>query len=142
MPATVTIYPPVSMLEATSVKLEEVLSMAKACKAAGQRLLAMTFLMPTEDTVDILYHFDTDLHMIHYRLSVSREERVPSISSVYFCAMLYENEACDQYGVQFDGLVLDYQGSLYFDADNPSPYVRGPSYSISTSEQKADDLID
>ena len=37
---------------------------------------------------------------------------MPSISGVLFTAFLVENEIRDQFGIMFDGLVLDYQGKL------------------------------
>jgi ech hydrogenase subunit D len=38
---------------------------------------------------------------------------VPSISSIYSCAFLYENEMHDLFELQVDGMVVDFKGNLY-----------------------------
>ncbi len=42
---------------------------------------------------------------------------MPSISPVYFAAFLIENEIEDQFGIKFDGLVLDFGGTLYLEEE-------------------------
>ena len=41
------------------------------------------------------------------------EARIPSISSIYWCAFLYENEIHDLFNVQVDGIAVDFHGHLY-----------------------------
>ena len=41
------------------------------------------------------------------------EARVPSISSLYWCAFLYENEMHDLFNVRVDGMTVDFHGHLY-----------------------------
>ena len=50
--------------------------------------------------------------------------------------MLVENESRDQYGITWDGLILDFQGSLYLEKDTPPPLLRGPSCTLSTVTKK------
>ena len=38
----------------------------------------------------------------------------------------------DHYGIVWDGLVVDFEGSLYLEKDTPPPLLRGPSCTIST----------
>jgi ech hydrogenase subunit D len=38
---------------------------------------------------------------------------VPSISSIYGCAYLYENEMHDLFGIKVEGMALDFHGTLY-----------------------------
>jgi len=38
---------------------------------------------------------------------------VPSISSIYGCAILYENEIHDLFNVKVDGLTVDFHGNFY-----------------------------
>ena len=51
------------------------------------------------------------------RLTVAKGESVPSISGVYFAALLIENETQDHFGVTFDGLVLDFGSRLYLEEE-------------------------
>ena len=95
--------------------LESVVGEAVKMKAQGARFLTMTAVALDENTTEILYTYDQDLTMTHYRLAVPKDTHVPSISPVYFAAFLVENEIRDQFGVVFDGLVLDFGGKLYLD---------------------------
>ena len=47
---------------------------------------------------------------------------LPSISSFYWSAFLYENEIHDLFGVTVLGMAVDFHGSLYKTAE-PAPYV-------------------
>ncbi|SKA75139.1 NADH-quinone oxidoreductase subunit C [Desulfobaculum bizertense] len=86
-------------------------------KNQGYRLVGMTCTNKTEETVDLLYHLDRDLEMHTLRMEALRDAPVPSISGVYFCAMLPENEMRDQFALVFDGLVLDFNRTLLLDEE-------------------------
>lgn len=122
----------VATLEAEPIALGDVLSTAQSNHDAGYRLVTMTVVNLGDGRLDIIYHFDKKLRMRHYRLTVPVGAVVPSISGIYFCALLIENESRDHYGLVFDGLVVDFQGSLYLEKDTPPPLLRGPSCTIST----------
>jgi len=96
-------------------------------KAAGWRLVALTAVPSGEDAVEVLYHFDLNLVLSHLRLRVARNGRLPSISPVYFAAFLVENEIQDQFELGFDGLVLDYDRTLFLEEEVrslSSPFFR------------------
>lgn len=86
-------------------------------KNDGYRLLTMSCTELDEDYVDILYHMDKDLELTHLRMKQKKNEKVPSISGIYFAALLVENEMRDQFALEFDGLVLDFNRTLYLDED-------------------------
>jgi len=83
----------------------------------GYRFLTMSCVDLGEGGFDLLYHFDKDLSLVNYRLTVEKGVAVPSVSPIYFCALLIENEIRDQFGVTFDGVVLDFGGTLYLEED-------------------------
>jgi len=124
--------PSVVWFEAETITLDQVKSMAQENKDAGHRFLTMTVVNLNNDFLDILYHFDNNLAMHHYRLTVAVGVPVPTISDIYFCSLLIENESRDHYGIIFEGLVLDFKGSLYLEPDIIAPLMRGPSCTIST----------
>ncbi len=99
------------------VTLETVVAEVTKIKAEGSRLITMTCIDLDEGNFEILYHFDKDLKDRHLRMKVAKGTAVPSISPVYFAAFLIENEIEDQFGVKFDGLVLDFGGTLYLDEE-------------------------
>ena len=79
------------------------------------------------DVFEVNYSFDRELRFRNLRLQVSAAgARLPSVSGVYFCAFLYENEIHDLFGIQFDGLVLDFKGTLYHTA-TPFPFAGSPA---------------
>ncbi|MCG8635865.1 MAG: NADH-quinone oxidoreductase subunit C [Desulfobacterales bacterium] len=87
-------------------------------KSRGYRFVTITCLELDENTLEMIYHFDRELEIIHYRMQVAKDETMPSLSPVFFAAFLVENEIYDQFGMKFDGLVLDFGGTLYLDEDD------------------------
>jgi ech hydrogenase subunit D len=105
-------------------------------KVQGYRLVTLSCTELDETTLDILYHFDKDLELKHLRLTARKGEPVPSISPVYFAALLVENEIQDFFGLAFDGLAVDFKGMLYLEEEAvKTPYCR---FSLRTSATSAD----
>ncbi len=64
--------------------------------------------------VELTYSFDRDSRLANLRFQVpAAGARVPSISSIYWCAFLYENELHDLFNIQVDGMAVDFHGLLY-----------------------------
>lgn len=89
-------------------------------KSEGYRFVTITCVEIDEDSVELLYHFDKNLELVHFRLSVLKNKPVQSISPLFFAAFLVENEIIDQFGLEFKDLVLDFGGTLYLDDDEVS----------------------
>lgn len=99
-------------IEATPVTPAQIVAEVTKLKAEGYRLVTMTSVEIDAENMEILYHFDKDLVLKNLRLTIKKGGTMPSISGVLFTAFLVENEIRDQFGITFDGLVLDYQGKL------------------------------
>ena len=85
------------------------------------------------DTVEVNYSFDRELQFRNLRITLPQASaRLPSISGVYFCAFLYENEIHDLFGISFDGLVLDFKGTLYKTA-TPFPFAGASAPAVTTA---------
>jgi ech hydrogenase subunit D len=79
----------------------------------GYRLVQIGATRLPED-VELTYSFDLESRLINLRFQVpAAEARVPSISSIYWCAFLYENELHDLFNVQVDDMAVDFHGHLY-----------------------------
>jgi len=112
-------------MDASPITAQGLVALAKEKFDAGYRLLTLSCVDLGEAGFDILYHYDKDLHLENYRLTVPHGETVPSISGVYFAALLVENEIRDQFGVRFDGIVLDFGGTLYLEDEvRTSPFCK------------------
>ena len=101
----------------SSITTGDIVPAAKRMKQAGYRLVTLTAVDLDERSVDLIYHFDRELGLSHFRVNVTKGRPVPSICGVYFAAVLVENEIQDQFGLRFDGLALDYDAGLYLEEE-------------------------
>ena len=104
-----------NILKSTQVTPVTLIDQVRQLKEQGFRFVTMTCMEKDETTLELIYHFDRDLLLTHLRLESLKTAPLPSISPVYFAAFLVENEIIDQFGTKFDGLVLDFGGTLYLD---------------------------
>jgi ech hydrogenase subunit D len=96
-----------------TIAVDQLLDKVRAKRAQGCRLVQISATR-LPDQVELTYSFDLDTRLTHLRLSLpAAESRVPSISAVYGCAVLYENEIHDLFNVTVDGLALDFHGNFY-----------------------------
>lgn len=119
--------------ESKSVTPDTIVAEAQALADAGWRFVTLSQTVLSEDTLALYYHFDKALTMTHLRMEVDKNKPIPSISGVYFCALLIENETQDQFGVKFDGLPLDFHGGLYLEGE----VTRAPFFTMTTARKKA-----
>jgi ech hydrogenase subunit D len=111
--------------EIITVESDRLVGEVAKLKVQGYRLVTLTCTEIDETTLDILYHFDKDLALRHLRLAAVKGGAVPSISPVYFAALLVENEIQDFFGLRFENLVVDYRGTLYLEEEAlRTPYCR------------------
>jgi len=99
------------------VTADQIVGEVMHMKNDGYRLVTYSTYQEGENKLGILYHFDKNLEMTHLRLVADMDKPIPSISGVLFAALLIENEIRDQWGVSFEGLVLDFNRTLYLDAE-------------------------
>jgi ech hydrogenase subunit D len=59
-----------------------------------------------------LYHFDKDMELQNLRIKAERGEEVQSISKIYLCAVLVENEMKELFGLNIMGMSIDYGGHM------------------------------
>ncbi len=102
-------------METFKITPQALVEKCEEMKLKGWRFVTITCLEIDEDNLEMIYHFDKDLEIVHYRMQVSKKETVPSLSPVFFAAFLVENEIIDQFGVTYENLVLDFGGTLYLD---------------------------
>jgi ech hydrogenase subunit D len=101
-----------------AVTLENLLPEVQKRFDEGLRLVGLTAVELTDQNAfDVLYHFDKDLNVQHLRLTVPKEAPVPSTSGIYFLALLAENEIKDQFGVNFQNILIDFGCALYMEPE-------------------------
>ncbi len=100
-----------------SVKAE-----AAKLKEDGYRMVQICAI-PQDGSAELIYSFDKDLAMVNLRLTVPNGTHVESITPSFWSAFIYENEVHDLFGVDFDGMVLDYKGN-FFRTGQPTPWKK------------------
>jgi ech hydrogenase subunit D len=103
--------------ETILVTKETVIGETAKIKIDGYRFVTMTCVELDENQVDVIYHFDKNLQLKHFRFTVPKDTLIPSISVVYQSAFLAENEIQDLFGIHFDNLIIDYRRTLYFEGE-------------------------
>ena len=99
------------------VTIDNIVGEVMNMKNDGQRFVTLSTYQEADGRIGILYHFDKDYENTHLRLVADMDKPIPSVSGVYFGALLVENEIRDQWDVVFDGLVLDFNRTLYLDPE-------------------------
>ena len=98
---------------------EHLIAEAQNMKYDNYRFVTATCVDTGDGYLDVLYHFGKDYELASYRVRVRKDEEIPSISGVYFCAMLVENEMKELFGLKVKGLVVDYGGHLLLSEGAP-----------------------
>ena len=88
------------------------------------------------DKFEIIYHFapqESSEPLKHIRVKIAKDDTIPSISSMYLCAVLIENEIQELFNVQISDIALDWQKrflrskeSLEAELLKPTPYEPKP----------------
>ena len=61
--------------------------------------------------------------MVTLRLEIDENQEVASITHIYPCAFIQENEAAELFGVNISHIKPDYHGTLYR-IDEPAPFKK------------------
>jgi hypothetical protein len=117
------------------VSKAELVSEAQGMLAQKARFATATCL-DLGDRFEVIYHFeleDSAEFVKHIKVNIGKEETLPSISSIYFCAALIENEMQDHFNIKIDGLALDFNKRFLRGKESPEysllkpvPYVPEP----------------
>ena len=82
---------------------------------------------------EVIYHYNLEngLRMKHLRLKVDKNETVPSISNIYLCASLIENEMQELYQLKLSKIAIDFSGGFLVTKETPTSYmIKAPDYKL------------
>ncbi|HIU32815.1 MAG TPA: NADH-quinone oxidoreductase subunit C [Candidatus Caccousia avistercoris] len=98
--------------EIVPVKMEQFLPAVIQFKMDGCRLVQIcASRLPGQ--YELSYSFAKACDMWTLRLTVGEDEPVSSITQVYPCAFLQENEVAELFGVKIENISQDYKHKLY-----------------------------
>ncbi len=107
------------------ITVDHLLAEVHQCKFEGYRFVTATSVDNGDGTIDVLYHFDKDFVMKNFKITVNKEDKVPSISKDFFSAVLVENEIKELFGVNIVDIAIDYGGRMLLtDEQMSSPMLR------------------
>lgn len=99
----------------TVISLEALTSTAATCKQQQWRYV-QTLAVNGEEGIDLIYSFmDMETGLLeNYKIEkLLKGTHVPSISDLYLEAFVWENEIHDLFGINFDGIAIDFHGAFY-----------------------------
>ena len=119
------------------IEVDQLLNVTHEMMDNGYRFITLTCVTLGENMVDITYHYDKNYEMKNYRIKVDRNTAVPSISGIYFSALLAENEISELFGVEVKDMIVDYKGHMLLtDESLESPQFGGSQIVIEKKEAK------
>jgi NADH:ubiquinone oxidoreductase subunit C len=110
--------------DVTTIPVSELLDRVHHMARLKRRFVTATCIDADTD-LEILYHFAEADTLSHLRIVVPKGDEVPSISGVYLCAFLVENEMIELFGANITGVAIDYKGRLYLaEGVGPTPMLK------------------
>jgi ech hydrogenase subunit D len=98
--------------EILEIDPEKLVSKVLKIKHDGYRLVQIC-ATKTKEGYELTYSFAKEYEFVCLRINVTEETEIMTISNIYSCAFLYENEICDLFGLQIKLITVDYKGNLY-----------------------------
>jgi ech hydrogenase subunit D len=112
------------------IEIGPLLTEVDALRSAGWRIVQILCVASTEGA-EISYSFGLGLEMRSLRVVVPAETPLPSITSLYPGAFLYENEIRDLFGVRIERIRADWEGKVY-DVAKDKPFSKVTVQAISS----------
>lgn len=98
--------------EIKNITLDKLSSEVRELASKGYRLVQIS-CTKLEGNLQLNYSFDKDYEFINLRLEIPADAQVQSISDIYWSALMNENEMHDLFGLNINGMAIDFKGNLY-----------------------------
>ena len=98
--------------EFTIVNPESIIDESQKLKHAGYHLMQQCATR-VPDAYELIYSYGKDLEVKQLKMTLPENQEISSITSIYPCAFIYENEMHDLFGVQIKMINIDFEGKLY-----------------------------
>jgi formate dehydrogenase beta subunit len=112
-----------------SVEKAELIPAVKKMLAEKARL-GTASCVDLGDKFEIIYHFEPQQSagpLKHIRVKIAKEDTLPSISNMYLCAALIENEIQEHFNVQISGIAIDFQKRFLRSKESPEVALLKPT---------------
>ena len=99
--------------EFTTITLQELPELSNQRKADGWRFVQL-LAVNTDAGIDLIYSFMKDGLLVNSEIKgVTKDQTVPSITNNFLAAVVFENEVHDLFGVNIEGIAIDFGGNFY-----------------------------
>ena len=126
--------------QVVDISSDEVVGIAQRMNFEGFRFVTATCIANESGPFELIYHFDRDFDFRNFRMYVTGSESVPSISRIYFCALLVENEIKELFGVNITDIIIDYGGRLLLSDGAPLTPMGGGQLTIEQLPSKGESV--
>lgn len=115
-----------------NINLSSLLESVKRMKEQGFRLIQMS--CTHKDTFILDYTFGKELDLFDLKIILQALIEVPSITSIFPAAFIYENEMHDLFGIHITEISIDYRGNL-FKTSIKTPFGNQTAVATNTPEK-------
>lgn len=98
--------------ELTVISPDELIAKTKEQLEKNSRLVQIC-AVSVEGGYELSYSFANGYEFINYKINITEDVQIESISKMYPSASLYENEMAELFGVKITGIALDYKDKFY-----------------------------
>lgn len=99
--------------EFLSLEVSEITQTAIQHKEDGWRFVQI-LCTNTDEGIDVQYTYMKDGHLKNYTVAgVQKGTKLPSITDTFLAAFVFENESHDLFGVDIEGIAIDFKGNFY-----------------------------
>jgi len=98
--------------EFINVSPENIIDESQKLKFDGYHLMQQCATR-IPDAYELIYSFGKNLEIKQLKITLPEENEISSITSIFPCAFIYENEMHDLFGVKIKMINIDYNGKLY-----------------------------
>ena len=98
--------------EFINVNPDNIIDESQKLKFAGYHLIQQCATR-VPDAYELIYTFGKELGMKNLKITLPEDQEISSITSIFPCAFIYENEMHDLFGVQIKMINIDFEGKLY-----------------------------
>ena len=99
-------------MDFTNVAPESILDEVQKLKFQGYHLMQQCATR-IPDGYELVYTFGKDYEVKQFKITLSEDQEISSISSAFPCAFIHENEMHDLFGVNIKMINLDFEGKFY-----------------------------
>ncbi len=95
-----------------NIEVGELMPRCSLLKSGGWRLCQI-HCVRTPGGYELTYSLAWEYDLMNFKLTIPEDGEVPSVTPIYACAWMYENEIAELFGVNITNILRNYEKKLY-----------------------------